>query len=383
MIGLGLMSGTSLDGIDAALVRLAPRGEGYAFELLAFTTESFSPPLDAMLRSIMPPQFTTSEAIALANRELGLAYARAARSVAGAASVAFAACHGQTVFHDGRRHVTLQLGDPFVLRETLSTTVCYDFRRADCAVGGHGAPLVPYVDALLLGSDAEDRVTVNIGGISNLTALPRGSSVHDVTGFDCGPGTMLLDALVRERTGGAASMDVDGDFARAGKPDATLVEAMIGDPYFEQPPPKSTGREHFGASFLERHAIALERLSLPDAAATLTLLTARAIAGSIGRVGLSGARVICSGGGARHPVLMRQIAELLPHARVETSDSFGVPADAKEAIAFAVLGYETLRERAANVPRVTGASRAVPLGAIAPHALRDLLKEVESECQSS
>ncbi|HTU70194.1 MAG TPA: anhydro-N-acetylmuramic acid kinase [Candidatus Baltobacteraceae bacterium] len=383
MIAIGLMSGTSLDGIDAALVRIAPRDDGYAIGLMNFVTLPYDRELAGALRAALPPNEANAPAIADLHRRLGSAYARAARAACGSLTVDYIASHGQTIFHDGAAHVTMQIGDPFVLREALQATVCYDFRSADCVVGGTGAPLVPYVDAMLLADANEDRVAVNIGGIANLTALPRGCTPHDLTAFDCGPGMMLIDAFVQQRTEGALRYDEDGALAAAGTANEAALIAMLGDPYFAQPPPKSTGRERFGAQFLQAYAQELDRLSIEDGAATLTELTAIAVAGAIASLGLAQARVLCSGGGARNLALMRRIAERLPQARVEPSDVVGLPGDAKEAIAFAVLGYETLRERAANVPRVTGASRAVPLGAIAPFELRRLISEVEKECQSS
>jgi len=335
------------------------------------------------LRQTLPPNAVSAEHVTQLHRALGVALARAARVVAGALSVGYVASHGQTVYHDGSRHITLQLGDPFVLRESLHTTIIYDFRSADCAAGGHGAPLVPYVDALLLADDDEDRVAVNIGGIANLTALPRRVDLHDVVAFDCGPGMMLIDAFVRERTGGELWMDEDGAFAAAGTPDTGLLDAMLSDPYFSMAPPKSTGRERFGEHFLMQHGKALGRLSLEDGAATLTALTARGIAAAVRDVRLAESHILCSGGGARNPALVSAVQSMLPSALLDPTDVAGIPVDAKEAIAFAVLGYETLRERPANVPRVTGAARAVPLGAIAPHALHELFAEVEAECLSS
>jgi anhydro-N-acetylmuramic acid kinase len=277
----------------------------------------------------------------------------------------------------------MQIGDAFVIREALRATVCYDFRSADCVLGGTGAPLVPYVDVLLLADSGEARVALNIGGIANLTALPRGASANDVMAFDSGPGVMLIDAFVQMRTGDAQRFDVDGALASAGTVDEAALERMLADPYFTRSLPKTTGRERFGTQFLFEHHAALERLSTEDGCATLTELTAASVADAIVALGMARARVLCSGGGARNPALLRRIAARLPEARVEPSDVVGLDADAKEAIAFAVLGYETLRERAANVPRVTGASRAVPLGAIAPFALHRLIAEVESECRSS
>lgn len=382
MNAVGLMSGTSLDGIDAALVRIVPRNGGYAIDLLNFVTVPFESDLERRLRAALPPHTATAPAIADLHRGLGAAFARAARSACGALTVDYIASHGQTIFHDGTAHQTMQIGDAFVIREALRATVCYDFRSADCVVGGAGAPLVPYADVILLGDPGEDRVALNIGGIANLTALPRGCSPHDVLAFDCGPGVMLIDAFVQMRTGGASRFDDLGTLAAAGAPDETALAVMLGDPYFAENPPKSTGRERFGAQFLLAHRHLLEGLSLEDGCATLTELTARAVVGAIAAVGMSSSRILCSGGGAQNHALMQSIAGHLPQARVERTDAVGLDADAKEAIAFAVLGYETLRERAANVPRVTGASYAVPLGAIAPFSLHRLMTEVENECRS-
>ena len=181
----------------------------------------------------------------------------------------------------------------------------------------------------------------------------------------------------------ARRFDKDGALAAAGRVDEAALARMLADPYFAQVSPKSTGRERFGAQFLFAHRAALEGLSIEDGCATLTELTAASVAEAIAGLGMAGAHVLCSGGGARNLALLRRLAARLPQARVEPSEVVGVNGDAKEAMAFAVLGYETLRERAANVPRVTGASRAVPLGAIAPFSLRRLIAEVESECRSS
>jgi anhydro-N-acetylmuramic acid kinase len=380
MIAVGLMSGTSLDGIDAALVRILPRDAGYSVELLNFVTVPFEDTLDRRLRAALPPHTATAPALAELHIQLGAAFARAAHNAAGALSVDYVASHGQTIYHDGTMHCTLQLGDPFVIREALRATVCYDFRSADCVAGGTGAPLVPYVDVLLLADPVEERVALNIGGIANVTALPRGSEPNDVMAFDTGPGVMLIDAFVQMRTAGTRRYDEDGALAAAGQVDAAALAGMLADPYFAKDPPKSTGRERFGAQFLLAHRSALEHLSTEDGCATLTEFTAASVADAIDALGMAGTRVLCSGGGARNLALMRRLAARLPHARVETTDVVGINGDAKEAIAFAVLGYETLRERAANVPRVTGASRAVPLGAIAPFALRRLIAAMESEC---
>ena len=383
MLAVGLMSGTSLDGIDAALVNVAPKGAGYAVELLNFQTHPYPAGLLGELRSVLPPNSGSTAAVAALHRGLGQTYAAAARAVAGRSRPAFVASHGQTLWHDGARCVTLQAGDAFAIREALDATVCYDFRSADCAAGGQGAPLVAFVDALLLSSEEEDRVVVNLGGIANATFLRRSAPPASARAFDTGPANMLLDAFVAERTGGAHAFDPGGAFAAAGRADERLLAAMLAEDYFALPAPKTTGRERFGASFLAAHAAALAALSLEDGAATLVELTARSLAAAVIGAGFGGARTILGGGGVRNATLVAAIAERLAGSRVESSDSMGIPPDAKEAMAFAVLGYETLRGRPANCPAATGARRAVVLGAIAPCRLADLLAKVERECRAS
>ncbi|MDQ2866014.1 MAG: anhydro-N-acetylmuramic acid kinase [Candidatus Eremiobacteraeota bacterium] len=383
MIAVGLMSGTSLDGIDAVLVRIEPSAESYAFDILAFDTVPFEPELADALRMALPPHGCTVATLAQLHHRLGNAFARAARHVAGELCVDYVASHGQTIWHDGPAHTSVQIGDAFVIREAMNATVCFDFRSGDCAVGGHGAPLVPYVDALLFTDVAEDRIALNLGGIANITAIPAGSEPHDVLAFDTGPGNMLIDAFVRERTDARCDYDVDGAFAQAGTANAAALESMLQDTFFYEPVPKTTGREHFGSQFLDVHDAVLRGLSLEDGCATLGELTSITVAAGVARAGLENARILCSGGGVKNRDVMRRLAQRLPRACVETTDRYGVPADAKEAVAFAILGYETLRERATNVPRVTGASRAVPLGAIAPARLPALLAQIERQCRSS
>jgi anhydro-N-acetylmuramic acid kinase len=381
MIAVGLMSGTSLDGIDAALVRIRPAGAAYRVDLLNFVTVPFEDRLAARLRAALPPNTGSVEDVAHLHHALGEAFGEAALLAGADMPIDYVASHGQTIWHDGDAHVTLQVADPFVIREKIGATVCYDFRSADCAAGGHGAPLVPYVDALLLASPEEDRVAVNIGGIANLTAIPRGCAASDVIAFDSGPGNMLIDAFVRARSKGALSYDRGGELALHGRVDSAALERMLADPYFTQPPPKTTGRERFGAQFLRDHAPFLGPLSDEDGAATLAALTATTLADAVRSVSSPGARVLLSGGGAHNEAIVRGLKERLADFRVERSDTMNLSPDAKEAVAFALLGYETLRERGANVPRVTGASRSVVLGAIAPYDLASLLRKVEAECR--
>ncbi len=385
MIAVGLMSGTSLDGIDAALIDVHPTRNGYSVELLDFVTQPYADDLSARLRSALPPNSGSLQLVAELHRDVGLALARAARAVAANTRVDFVASHGQTMWHDGERGVTLQIGDPFAVRQAMQATVCYDFRSADTAAGGCGAPLVPYVDALLLAAPDETRVALNLGGIANLTVLPanlaRGpDGGYDVVAFDTGPGNMLIDALVRDRTHGMQRFDRYGELALRGTVCAAALQAMLADRYFAQPPPKSTGRERFGSQFLQQHAARIDGLSLEDGAATLTALTAESVAAAVRASAPQAARIVVSGGGARNPALMAGLAARLAPLPVEPSDAMGVDAEAKEAIAFAILGFETLRGRPANVPRVTGAAGAVVLGSIAPYRLAQLLARVEAEC---
>jgi anhydro-N-acetylmuramic acid kinase len=382
MLAVGLMSGTSLDGIDAALVRICPRGPTYELELVRFQTFPFDPALRDDLLAALPPNVGSVAAVAQLHHALGRAFAQAAKAVIGSQQIDFVASHGQTLWHDGPRHVTLQAGDAFIIREATGATVCYDFRSADCAANGQGAPLVARVDALLLGGAGEDRVALNLGGIANVTFLRKGAAPEEAVAFDTGPGTMLLDAFVAERTDGRQPFDADGDLARRGRVDETLLDEMLADEFFAAPIPKATGRERFGIHFLAQHA-RLKALALEDGAATLTELTAASVARAIRDAGLQTARVIAAGGGARNRRLMQRLAARLEDASVECSDAMGMPVEAKEAMAFVVLGYETLRERAGNVPAATGADRPVVLGAIAPQNLRELLARVERECTTS
>ncbi|HEX5275708.1 MAG TPA: anhydro-N-acetylmuramic acid kinase [Candidatus Rubrimentiphilum sp.] len=380
MIAIGLMSGTSLDGVDAALVRLVPRGRSYEVDVLDFQTTPYAQNERSALDEALPPNEGSTRAVARLHCMLGRTFAKAALNVAGKTAVDFVASHGQTIFHDGDAQTTLQVGDPFVIRQAVGSTVCYDFRSADCAAGGHGAPLVPYVDALLLASDSEDRVAVNVGGIANLTVIPRRSAPQDVVAYDSGPGNMLIDAFIFARTNGRQSFDRDGKAALAGSANRSVLDAMLGDPYFSLAPPRTTGRERFGAQFLKEHQAGLDALSIEDGAATLVALTAASLAAAIDASAAPAARVVVSGGGAKNPAILRELQQRLPDRRVETSDVMNIRADAKEAVAFAILGYETLRGRAANVPRSTGANGPAVLGAIAPHGLDALLEKLRAEC---
>ncbi len=372
------MSGTSLDGVDAALVDLIPRGDGYAVKLQRFVTQPFDPRLRERLEAALPPERGSTAAVAQLHADLAAAFAATAMATLEGERVDFAATHGLTLYHDGPRSITLQIGRPYELRDALQASVVWDFRSADCALEGSGAPLVPFVDALLFASSEEDRIAVNIGGICNLTILRHNAKASDAVAFDVGAGTMLLDAFVHERTGEA--MDFDGRLTAKGTVDEQLLEVLLSDPYFALEPPKSTGREHFGRQILDTHRQTLSGFSAEDGCATLAAFTVHPLAKAIRRYGASGSRVILGGGGSRNPAIVQMLRSTLGDAaRVELSDDFGLSADAKEAVAFAILGYETLRGRPANIPRVTGARAPAVLGSIVPYELPALLAKVARE----
>ncbi len=380
MIALGMMSGTSLDGVDAALVEIVPRASGYRVALRAFATVPLDATTQAALRAALPPATGSTRGVAELHRRLGDAFVAAGRRVV-TAPPDYVASHGQTVWHDGDAGVTLQVGNPFALREAFQASVVFDFRTADCTAGGQGAPLVPYVDALLLAEPGEDRVALNLGGIANVTLLPAGGGVAGA--FDVGPANVVLDAFVTERTAARERYDRDGAYARAGRADAAALAAMLEDPYFALAPPKSTGRERFNVDWLARYRAHLQPLGLEDGCATLTELTAASIGAALESAGYAGARVLVSGGGVANQAIMMRLTARLPRARIESSAVFGVDPHAKEAIAFAVLGYETLRGRPAGMPAATGARYGALLGAIAPFRLSALLERIERECAAA
>ena len=372
------MSGTSLDGIDAALVDVVPRGDRYSVSVVRFVSQPFTSRLRERLEAALPPERGSTAAVAQLHADLGAAFTATAAATVEGHRVDFVATHGLTVYHDGLRSTTLQIGRPYELRDALRASVVWDFRTADCALGGSGAPLVPIVDAIVFGSSEEDRVAVNIGGICNVTILRRSVKPNDVIAFDVGAGTMLLDAFVRERTD--QTMDVDGKLTEKGTVEEALLERMLADPYFTLDPPKSTGREQFGRQMLDAHRQELSHLSVEDGCATLAAFTVRPLAEAIRRYGAPGSRVILGGGGSRNPALVQMLRIALGEAvRIGLSDDFGISADAKEAVAFAILGYETLRGRPANVPSVTGAREPAILGSIVPYELPALLANVARE----
>ncbi len=368
----GIISGTSLDGIDVAICDVRAQADAVRVRCERFATIPFAETLRARIIAAYPPAPVGALELSALHAAIGEAFGDAVRTVAGDTTLDAVASHGITLAHDGAAHHTLQLGDPFRIRERTGTTVLYDFRSADTAAGGTGAPLVPFVDALLF-ADRAPCVALNLGGIANLTVLPEGVA------FDSGPANLPIDTYVTLRSNGAQRFDRNGELARAGTADAALLERVLDDAYFTKPPPKSTGREEYGAPYIARLRPELDALSFADAVATLTALTVRTVSDAIRSQAPRAELVIVSGGGARNTALLDGLRATLTGVRVAISDEFGVDADAKEAIAFAVLGYTTLCGRAAGLPRVTGAVGPRVLGAIAPHHLDALLERVRLE----
>ncbi len=364
MIAGGIMTGTSLDGVDVALVEVTRRG----VKTLGFVSKTYPEEIRRRLMAVSNCETHTRE-IARLNFELAELYAAAFKALlkktgVEAGKVRVVGCHGQTIYHEGGV-ATLQIGDGSVLAERLGIAVVSDFRPRDIAAGGQGAPLVPYVDYLLYGDEEEGRVSLNIGGIANITHLPAGAGAEAVTAFDTGPGNMVIDQLMARYRG--VGYDKDGAFAAEGAVEPLVVDALLRDEYYSRKPPKSAGREQYGAEFVE--ALVARGLSPEDTVATATFFTAASVAEGVyrfaeprGDIG----RVIVSGGGVHNKTLMRFLRAELADMEVVSSADFGVDPDAKEALAFAVLAAETVEGRPSNLPSATGAKRAVVLGKVSP-----------------
>jgi anhydro-N-acetylmuramic acid kinase len=370
MIAAGIMSGTSLDGIDVAIVDFGIRGK---ITPLAFRSTPYPKSVREALLGVSNTMTHTS-AIARLNFLLGELYAEALIATAKRARIALddiyiAGIHGQTIFHEGTpveylgRCIasTFQIGESAVVAERTGIQVFSNFRERDIAAGGTGAPLVPLVDYMLFKARRICRAVVNIGGIANITIVPPGATLADVVAFDTGPGNMVIDALVSYHTEGRKTFDRNGSIARSGKVHDQLLESMRNDPYFARNPPKTAGREQFGQQFAS--GLIATGIRLPDLIATATELTAQSIARAILSFTPDGdVETVVSGGGVHNTWLMNRLRYFLAPWKVKSSADFGIDPDAKEAIAFAVLAYRTFSREPGNVPSATGARHAVRLG---------------------
>ena len=366
-LAVGVMSGTSLDGVSTALVRISDQPLDVA--LVAFRQEPYTSTergaiIDAIARG-------GARDLALLHVALGERFAGAVLQLLAEAKVAppdlsCIASHGQTIWHEPGR-ATLQLGDPAVIAERIGVRVVSDFRSRDVAAGGQGAPLVPLADVMLFGHPDRGRLLLNVGGIANFTWVPRRGVTDGALAFDTGPGVAVIDAVTR-RLDPDAPYDVDGERARRGKPAMKVLEQLLADRYFSEPPPKSTGRERFGIEFADR-LIELVRSrggSDNDCVATATALTVETVARGIERwtPAEPEAELVISGGGAKNPALVEQLAARVRPRPVLPFDRLFFDGDAKEALAFALLGYLTVNGRPGNLPAATGARAPRVLGQV-------------------
>ncbi|KGE50827.1 anhydro-N-acetylmuramic acid kinase [Xanthomonas axonopodis] len=364
---LGLMSGTSADGIDAALVRFADATHRRC-ELVAGTTVAWEPQLRQTFVALGQGAETVAiDALGQLDAQVGLAFAAAANQLIGDSGVErrqirAIGSHGQTIRHrpNADPAFTWQIGDASRIAEHTGITTVADFRRRDVAAGGQGAPLMPAFHLAMLGAGDEDRAVLNLGGIGNLTLIPRDGAV---LGFDTGPANALLDSWCQRHHG--TPFDAEGAFAASGRVDAALLQALLADPWFALPPPKSTGREQFHLDWAVQ-AMGSARLDAADVQATLLELTAATVADALLRLQPTTRRMLVCGGGVRNPMLLARLAARLPGVIVESSARYGLDPDYLEAMGFAWLAAELLAGRAANLPSVTGAAGPRLLGAIYP-----------------
>ncbi|OLD65795.1 MAG: anhydro-N-acetylmuramic acid kinase [Acidobacteria bacterium 13_1_40CM_2_68_10] len=377
---VGIMSGTSADGVDAALLQIRGTGEALSWRLLRHETLHYSVKVRDLIRRCSEPGSGDAASICRLNVLLGELFARAVTHVAERAgvepkSIDLIGSHGQTLQNlPGPVTITgitvrssLQVGEPAVIAERTGVTTVANFRARDLAAGGQGSPLESYVDFLLFRNRSRGRLVINIGGVASLTAIPANAAADRVRGFDSGPGNMVIDGLVAHMTGGREAFDHGGRYGRKGKSADELLARLLDHPYLLTPPPKSCGREEFGRPFLE--SILKENAALPpnDLIATATRFTAESIAFACRRYVMPHnvyEEAIVSGGGARNDYLMEQLRAAIPELSIKESDEYGLPAAAKEAAAFALLANEAIHGTPNNLPTVTGAARAVVLGTI-------------------
>ncbi len=371
MIVAGVMSGTSADGVDVALVRVAPGAETPKLKLLGHSGFAYPKPLRAEVLRVMEGAALPAAEFSRLNWRLGEVYADCvAKTVAEfGIKIGLVGLHGQTVFHEAAK-ATWQMGEAAVVRERLGVPVVSDFRSADIAAGGQGAPLVPMLDFCMYRSKTKNRVLLNLGGIANVTAIPAGAALADVLAFDTGPANMAIDAVMQSAFG--KPFDRGGKVAVKGRVLTGVVSEVLRDPYFAAPPPKSCGREQFGAAFVERFRGLCAKAGAEDAVATATELTASSVLDAYGRfcwphlgqrAPLARAtEVIVAGGGVKNATLMRRLREGFGGLGVNVS--IGEEPQAKEAVAFALLAWLSWHRMPGNVPSATGATAPKVLGKV-------------------
>jgi len=379
---LGLMSGTSADAIDVALARISGAPPHLNAKLLSHTSISFPPRLRKEILHVAEQQPISAGDLSQLNFRLGETFAEAAltacrRFRVSPKKIGLIGSHGQTIFHQGRpvpylgrpTASTLQIGEPAIIAARTGITAVADFRPADIAHGGQGAPLVPYADYLLYRHEKLGRVSLNLGGIANITVIPAAAKPAQILAFDTGPANMLIDALVAHFTHNRQRYDKDARLAQQGRANPALLNELMRDPYLKLAPPKSTGREYYGRTYVKR-VLALGRrhnAKPNDLIRAATIFTALSIVEALNRFVLPKTEIhqlIVSGGGAHNPLILAQLAAALRQIEIVRSPQLGVPEDAKEAFAFAILAYETFNGRPSNLPSATGARRPAILGKV-------------------
>jgi anhydro-N-acetylmuramic acid kinase len=375
---VGLMSGTSADGVDAAVVEIN-RGKVW---LLAFDTFAYPAALRRQILGLCRPESARLDDICHYNFVLGEVFADAvfklcSKSGISLGSIDLIGSHGQTIYHQpsGRRYSgrairsTLQIGEPSVIAQRTGIITVADFRPRDMAASGEGAPLVPYADYILYKHKRLTRAVQNIGGIANVTFLPAGCTQDEIIAFDTGPGNMVIDGIVHLISGGRKRCDTGGKTAARGTVDKRLLDELLRHPFFRRRPPKSTGREQFGAAFAERIYRRAGRKGLADSdiVATVTALTARSIAQAYRRfLPVMPNELILCGGGSHNRTLVEMLHTEMPDVKMLSTDDFGISVNAKEAVSFAILAWATIKGMTNNVPAATGAKKPVVLGKIVP-----------------
>jgi anhydro-N-acetylmuramic acid kinase len=382
MLVLGLMSGTSADGIDVALARISGAPPKLKAKLLGHTSVKFPRAIRKEILYVAEQQSIPAGELSQLNFRLGEIFATAALAACrkfrvSPSHISLIGSHGQTIFHQGKpvnflgspAASTLQIGEPAVIAARTGITTVGDFRPADIALGGQGAPLVPYADYLLYRHPKLGRVSLNLGGIANITVIPAAAKPSQVFAFDTGPANMLIDALVAHFSKGLLRFDKNAELASQGRSNAALINELMRDPYLKLRPPKSTGREHYGQAYLKKllNLGRRHRAKPNDLIRAATVFTPLSVIDALNRFVFPKAKIhqlVVSGGGAHNPLILAQLAATLPNIEVLPSSRLGVPEDAKEAFAFALLAYETFHNRPSNLPSATGARGPAILGKI-------------------
>jgi len=382
MLVLGMMSGTSADGIDIALAHISGAPPKVRAKLLGHTSVKFPPALRMEVLRVAEQHAVTAGALSQLNFRLGEVFAEAALAACrkfriSPKRISLIGSHGQTIFHQGKpakflkrqTASTLQIGEPAIIAARTGITTVGDCRPADMALGGQGAPLVPYADYLLYRHEKFGRVSLNLGGIANITVLPCAARPQQVFAFDTGPANMLIDALVSHFTRGRQRFDKNARLAQQGRSNLALLDELLRDPYLKLAPPKSTGREYYGHAYLKK-ILALgrrHRAKHNDLIRAATIFTALSVVDALNRFVLPKTTIhqlIVSGGGTHNPLILAQLSASFPGIEVLPSSRLGVPEDAKEAFAFALLAYETFHQRPSNLRSATGARGPAILGKI-------------------